>query len=610
MTTLSQQAANIAGLATEELVNHAESSGSADLQHSQQVQSFGRLSQGDPDQSSQRIRGGSVASDPYYPAYLAENDEEDADRWTFASSLSFDQREKKGSIPSLRYIPARTPSAAGAPRAMTQSAANLTHNYAASRAPRRDGSAPSILSGKGSSVGAGSASLSPTAAGGHALGREGSIGQRDTALFNSLSPLDRVSLMCSGIDTESQASGDDDGISATHLHPRSPQWRDSYYRRSFVSTTVDEEEERYRALNRMGSTSTTNSSTVYTTLDHPALVMLIQNLPARYLVSKSPSPIHGASNDILFAVDSDTQQPIVIKSFTRREAWERECRTLKRLRGPCIVELKHMATLVLSETDDPNKPAKIRLTILERLDETLAQMLKNARKTKKLALREQAASTSIDSTEEGAKLDLSGAELYRTGPALDACYIKDIVKGVLRCLTWCHSKKIVYCALKPTNIMRNRDDPRQQWKLIDLESSRVAEEERTSVGTTRYCPPEIALAAANSSTTGVTAQYSMDLWAFGCLLYELFATRPLIPLSAPDEMVIHFLAHPSPDTPALPNGLRWASPHELEIPHFEQAVQDKNARQLISILLHPDPQHRAVLDQVLNSEYLNGTLSA
>ncbi|KAG0297616.1 hypothetical protein BGZ98_000536, partial [Dissophora globulifera] len=361
------------------------------------------------------------------------------------------------------------------------------------------------------------------------------------------------------------------------------------------------------------STSTTKSSTTYTTLDNPALVALVQNLPARYKLSKSPSPIHGQTNDILFAIDSDTQQPIVIKSFTRKEAWERECRILRRLRGPCIVELKHVATLVLSETDDPNKPAKIRLTILERLDETLAQMLKNARKAKKVALREQAQQQqpqqkqlTTGETMMTPTLDLAGTGLYRSGPALDEGYIRDIAKGVLRCLLWCHSKRIVYCDLKPSNVMHNRDDPRQQWKLIDMESSRVASEECIDIGTVRYCPPEVAKGTTvdKQASSGVTANFGIDLWAFGCLIYELFATRPLFPLSLSDDTVLHFLAHPSPDTPSLANGLRWNSACELDIPSFEQAVPDADARALIRILLHPDLQRRATMAQVLNSDYL------
>lgn len=213
------------------------------------------------------------------------------------------------------------------------------------------------------------------------------------------------------------------------------------------------------------------------------------------------------------------------------------------------MELKHVATLVLSETDDPEKPAKSRLTILERLDETLAQMLKNARKAKKLALREQAIASASSSSpsnadqkeqeEQEVVLDLSGAGLYRSGPALDPGYIKDIAKGVLRCLTWCHGKKVVFCDLKPTNIMRNRDDSRQVWKLIDLEASRTAEEERTSVGTARYCPPEVAKAVRaetggnGRAGVGITAQYSLDLWAFGCLLYVSIPSTPslLLPIS-------------------------------------------------------------------------------
>ncbi|KAF8980945.1 F-box only protein 42 [Entomortierella lignicola] len=614
MTTFSQQATTEVG-STNEHDDNNKIAREASVRDGQQQERISKeISKKDFDQTSQRTRDeASFTSGPYYPSHLAENDEEDADRWTFASSLSFDQKEKAGSIPTLRYIPSRSSGAVGIPRSMVHSNGSLAPSYSVSRGARRDASTSSVFSGQGSVPPSPSIAALGTSVGSQTLSRDSSVNPRDTTLFNTVSPLDRVSLMCSGLEVESQISGDDDGLTTKYLSPKSrfPQWRDSLKHDSFIEATVDEEEEEEEARathNRTGSMSTTESSTTPVTLDHPALSNLVQNLPARYVVSKSPSPIHGTENDILFAVDSDTQQPIVIKSFNRKEAWERECRALRRLRGPCVVELKHVATLVLSESHEQNNSSKVRLIILERLDETLAQMLKNARKAMKVALREQVAtSRSID---EAKALDLSGAALYSSGPALDENYVKDIVKGVLRCITWCHSKKIVYCDLKPTNIMHNRDDPRRQWKLIDMESSRTAGEERISIGTVRYCPPEVAIgirssAATSPTTTGVTAQYSMDLWAFGCLLYELFATRPLIPLSASNDEVLQFLANPSPDTPKLSNGLQWNSSLELEIPYFEQAVRDNSARQLIRMLLHPDPDSRATMDQVLNSEYLN-----
>ncbi|GJJ75628.1 hypothetical protein EMPS_07986 [Entomortierella parvispora] len=560
-------------------------------------------------------RVGSISSDPYYPAYMAEDDEEDADRWTFASSLSFDQRENNQSLPTLRYIPTRVhgaPGTSGTQRSLGHSTGSLGGAssqrmpmmiHPPSRGTRRDHSGISILSGKGSSIGPGSISLTG-ANSSEVLNRDSPTSPRDTTLFNSVSPLDRVTLMCTGMDMG--RASEDEGMVLSHrssgsiqLHKRSKEQLEHFNQKDSADLTDGEGQVTDLRRKDTTSTSTTKSSTTYTNLDHPALVTLVQNLPARYKLTKSPCPIHGEANDILFAIDSDTQQPIVIKSFSRKEAWERECRVLRRLRGPCIVELKHVATLVLSETDDPNKPAKIRLTILERLDETLAQMLKNARKAKKVALREQ-------SKANEPPLDLAGAGLYRSGPALDEGYIKDIIKGVLRCLTWCHSKRIVYCDLKPSNVMHNRDDPRQQWKLIDLESSRVANEECIGIGTVRYCPPEVARGTTvdKEASSGVTANFSIDLWAFGCLVYELFATRPLFPLSLSDDTVLHFLAHPSADTPSLANGLKWTSARELEIPHFEAAVPDANARSLIRILLNPDPHRRATMNQVLNSDYL------
>ncbi|KAF9115397.1 hypothetical protein BGX27_007897 [Mortierella sp. AM989] len=552
-------------------------------------------------------RVGSIASDPYYPTYLAEDDEEDADRWTFASSLSFDQRDNNHNLPTLRYIPTRIHGTAGTQRTQSHSTGSIGGSSSqrmpmvihphGSRAARKDASGMSIRTGNGSSIGPGSITLA-TATSTDLLNRDSATSPRDATIFNSVSPLDRVTLLCSRIDVDRPS--EDDAMLSSYQNSGSVQLlqQNIYSEDQQQAGMVNERGQADLRRKDTTSTSTTKSSTTYTTLDNPALITLVQNLPARYKLSKSPSPIHGDTNDILFAIDSDTQQPIVIKSFARKEAWERECRILRRLRGPYIVELKHVATLVLSETDDPNKPAKIRLTILERLDETLAQMLKNARKAKKVSLREQA--------QPNEPLDLGGAGLYRSGSALDEGYIKDITKGVLRCLTWCHSKKIVYCDLKPSNIMHNRDDPRQKWKLIDMESSRVATEECIGIGTVRYCPPEVAKGTTvdKQASSGVTANYSIDMWAFGCLIYELFATRPLFPLSLSDDTVLHFLAHPSPNTPSLANGLRWNNARELEIPHFEEAVPDKDARCLIRMLLHPDPHLRGNINHVLDSEYL------
>ncbi|KAI7821909.1 hypothetical protein BC939DRAFT_199508 [Gamsiella multidivaricata] len=487
------------------------------------------------------VRVGSVSSDPFYPAHLAEDDEEDADRWTFASSLSFDQRDSNHSMPTLRYIPTRVHGAGSTQRSLGQSTGSLGGSSSqriplmvhppggASRASRRDPSGLSVRTGNGSSIGPGSISFA-TATSTEVLNRDGSGSPRDATIFNAVSPLDRVTLMCSGMDVAARPSEEEALIlnyrssGSIQLHSQNAEKKEQQAQKNEQGPTD---------LRRKDttSTSTTNSSTTYTTLDNPALVALVQNLPARYKVSKSPSPIHGETNDILFAIDSDTQQPIVIKSFARKEAWERECRVLKRLRGPYIVELKHVATLVVSETDDPNKPAKVRLAILERLDETLAQMLKNARKAKKVALREHA--------QPNETLDLAGAGLYRSGSSLDGKYIRDIGKGVLRCLTWCHSKKIVYCDLKPSNVMHNRDDSRQQWKLIDMESSRVANEECIGIGTVRYCPPEVARGTTvdKQASSGVTANFSIDLWAFGCLVYVRRSSRLLCLLMVIDAQL-------------------------------------------------------------------------
>ncbi|KAI8084673.1 kinase-like domain-containing protein, partial [Halteromyces radiatus] len=306
-------------------------------------------------------------------------------------------------------------------------------------------------------------------------------------------------------------------------------------------------------------------------------------LPRRYKLDKSKPPVIGPTNGILFVYKTDNQDAVksnvVVKSFGRREAWERECRTLMKLKSHHVVTLLEVLTI-----QDENDDYHIKyVTVMERLDETLSTAIRRARPS---------------STDQSKQSPVS-----TTNPIWSDQHTISIARDITECLIWCHEKGIAFCDLKPSNIMHNMDEP---WKLIDFEASRTIGEECVGVITPRYCPPEVARATTYGleGANGVVATASVDLWALGCVLYELETKRPLFATSIKDETILHFVSHPSSSTPILNNGLRWNDQKELEIPHLDRQVRNAHSRQLIKMLLSRDPVKRGSASQLLVSSIL------
>lgn len=294
----------------------------------------------------------------------------------------------------------------------------------------------------------------------------------------------------------------------------------------------------------------------------------ISSLPGRYTSDTERSTIEGPSNSVIFVQTTDTRTPRTIKWFGRREAWERECRTLMKLRSPYVVELVEVLTIQNhKKTTQQQQDENVQYaTVMECLDETLGSVIRNARRNKRRA-------TSVHV----------------------------IIKEITECLGWCHSRGIAFCDLKPSNIMHNRRIG--HWKLIDFEASRTIGEELVGVITPRYCPPEVARATTYGleGANGVVATASVDMWALGCVLYELETNSPLFPNNITDSTILHFISHPSSSTPALNNGLRWNDESELEIPGLDNLIQDDHSRTLIRTLLSREPAKRSDVASVLVS---------
>ncbi|WP_236670764.1 protein kinase [Streptomyces sp. 7-21] len=131
-----------------------------------------------------------------------------------------------------------------------------------------------------------------------------------------------------------------------------------------------------------------------------------------------------------------------------------------------------------------------------------------------------------------------------------------IVSGVLEALAYSHQHGIVHRDIKPANVIITDTG---SVKVMDFGIARAlhgAAQTMTQtgmvMGTPQYLSPEQAL--------GKTIDTRSDLYAVGCLLYELLALRPPFTGETPLSVVYQHVQ----DTPRLPSEVSPSSPPELD----------------------------------------------
>eukprot|EP00004_Rigifila_ramosa_P024182 TRINITY_DN6939_c0_g1_i1.p1 TRINITY_DN6939_c0_g1~~TRINITY_DN6939_c0_g1_i1.p1 ORF type:complete len:534 (+),score=94.37 TRINITY_DN6939_c0_g1_i1:191-1603(+) len=119
----------------------------------------------------------------------------------------------------------------------------------------------------------------------------------------------------------------------------------------------------------------------------------------------------------------------------------------------------------------------------------------------------------IELAEHGELLDL-----LRSMITLDLESVKFYMAEVLEAVEFVHSKNVLHRDLKPENILIGEG---RHVKLTDFGTAKLIEGVSRSVsfvGTADYVSPEVL-----GSKSAVKAS---DIWALGCVLYQLIASRP------------------------------------------------------------------------------------
>lgn len=166
---------------------------------------------------------------------------------------------------------------------------------------------------------------------------------------------------------------------------------------------------------------------------------------------------------------------------------------------------------------------------------------------------------------------------------------------ILTAIEHMHERGVIHRDLKPENVLLDDQmhikitdfgtakllpDPRKPRESAKPYDPTAGEEEstraRSFVGTAEYVSPELL--------TDKNACKASDLWAFGCILYQLLAGRP--PFKAGNEY----------QTFQKIVGLDYEFP-----PGFPPAARD-----LIERLLVLDPQRRLSIEHIKNHEFFDG----
>ncbi|XP_024534759.1 LOW QUALITY PROTEIN: serine/threonine-protein kinase RUNKEL [Selaginella moellendorffii] len=129
--------------------------------------------------------------------------------------------------------------------------------------------------------------------------------------------------------------------------------------------------------------------------------------------------------------------------------------------------------------------------------------------------------------------------------------VHDFARDLVEALQFLHSKGIVYCDLKPSNLLLDENgriklcDFGLARRLADISKNTVQQLPQAKRGTPCYMAPELFQGGVHS--------FSSDLWALGCVMYECYAGKPPFVSTSFTQLVESILHDPAPALSASTN---------------------------------------------------------
>ncbi len=178
-------------------------------------------------------------------------------------------------------------------------------------------------------------------------------------------------------------------------------------------------------------------------------------------------------------------------------------------------------------------------------------------------------------------------------PTWAICFV---AQGVLAALHYIHEQGIIHRDIKPENIIIHTRGKSQRIKLMDfgivreLRTARDSNEHRNFLGSDGFSPPEQIV-----GDDEVTAR--SDLYALSCVLYEMFALRPVFPglVTPQDIRKAHCFQAPTPLHLLAPN-----APRDL-VEMVMRGLHKDPAHRPAGALVYAEPFNHAVLATARNA---------
>lgn len=161
--------------------------------------------------------------------------------------------------------------------------------------------------------------------------------------------------------------------------------------------------------------------------------------------------------------------------------------------------------------------------------------------------------------------------ILRTGGGLDESSIRYYTRGIVKGLEYLHSRGIVHCDIKGSNILLSQGEA----KIADFGCAKAAEEAAIG-GTPMFMAPEVA--------RGEEQGFPADIWALGCTVIEISTGTSPWPIGT---TTLHRIAF-SGELPAFP------------------AMLSDIGKDFLSKCLRVDPNERWTAKELIQHPFLDG----